>query len=50
MTNETAKATTSAIFPTWPSFRSHYPAWSLTRRVDDIIEEMVRVEPAVAMP
>lgn len=23
-------------------FRSHYPAWSLTRRVEDIIEEMIR--------
>ena len=23
-------------------FRAHYPGWSLTRRVEDIIEEMVR--------
>jgi CDP-paratose 2-epimerase len=26
-------------------FRSHYPNWSLTRRVPDIVEEMVRAEP-----
>ncbi len=25
-------------------FRSHYPDWSLTRRVPDIVEEMVRAE------
>ncbi len=25
-------------------FRSHYPGWSLTRRVPDIVEEMVRAE------
>ena len=25
-------------------FRSHYPEWSLTRRVDDMIDEMVRLE------
>jgi CDP-paratose 2-epimerase len=29
-------------------FRSHYPGWSLTRRVGDIVEEMVRVEAALA--
>jgi len=27
-------------------FRSHYPGWSLTRRVPDIVEEMVRSEAA----
>ncbi len=31
-------------------FRGHYPRWSMTRRVADIVEEMVRVEQAVAMP
>ncbi len=31
-------------------FRAHYPRWSITRRVADIVEEIVRVEPAVAMP
>jgi CDP-paratose 2-epimerase len=25
-------------------FRSHYPGWSLTRRVGDMIDEMVRLE------
>jgi len=25
-------------------FRSHYPGWSLTRRVGDMIDEMVRIE------
>ena len=30
-------------------FRSHYPAWSLTRRVDDIIEEMVRLSPPLVV-
>jgi CDP-paratose 2-epimerase len=29
-------------------FRAHYPAWSLTRRVPDIIDEMVRVEAVVS--
>jgi CDP-paratose 2-epimerase len=29
-------------------FRAHYPGWSLTRRVPDIIEEMVRVEAVVS--
>jgi CDP-paratose 2-epimerase len=29
-------------------FRSHYPGWSLTRKVADIVEEMVRAELAVA--
>jgi CDP-paratose 2-epimerase len=28
-------------------FRAHYPAWSLTRRVPDIIDEMVRFEALV---
>jgi len=28
-------------------FRSHYPHWSLTRKVADIVEEMVRTESAV---
>jgi CDP-paratose 2-epimerase len=25
-------------------FRAHYPGWSLTRRVEDIIEEMIRLD------
>ena len=25
-------------------FRSHYPGWSLTRRVGDMVDEMVRFE------
>ena len=25
-------------------FCAHYPGWSVTRRVDDMIEEMVRLE------
>ena len=29
-------------------FRAHYPGWSLTRRVPDIIDEMVRVEAVVS--
>jgi CDP-paratose 2-epimerase len=29
-------------------FRAHYPAWSLTRRVPDIIDEMVRFEALVS--
>jgi CDP-paratose 2-epimerase len=29
-------------------FRAHYPGWSLTRRVSDIIDEMVRVEAVVS--
>jgi len=29
-------------------FRAHYPRWSLTRRVPDIIDEMVRVEAVVS--
>ena len=29
-------------------FRAHYPRWSLTRRVTDIVEEMVRAEAALA--
>ena len=29
-------------------FRSHYPAWSLTRRVGDMIDEMVRLEALTA--
>ena len=29
-------------------FRAHYPGWSLTRRVGDIIEEMVRLEAVTA--
>jgi CDP-paratose 2-epimerase len=29
-------------------FRTHYPGWSLTRRVPDIIDEMVRVEAVVS--
>lgn len=29
-------------------FRAHYPRWSLTRRVADIIDEMVRVEAVVS--
>ncbi len=29
-------------------FRAHYPHWSLTRRVTDIVEEMVRAEAALA--
>jgi CDP-paratose 2-epimerase len=29
-------------------FRTHYPRWSLTRKVADIVEEMVRAESAVA--
>jgi CDP-paratose 2-epimerase len=29
-------------------FRSHYPGWSLTRRVADIIDEMVRLEALTA--
>lgn len=29
-------------------FRSHYPRWSLTRKITDIVEEMVRAELAVA--
>lgn len=29
-------------------FRSHYPRWSLTRKVGDIVEEMVRADLSVA--
>jgi CDP-paratose 2-epimerase len=29
-------------------FRAHYPRWSLTRRVPDIVDEMVRVEALVS--
>jgi CDP-paratose 2-epimerase len=29
-------------------FRAHYPRWTLTRRVPDIIDEMVRVEAVVS--
>jgi CDP-paratose 2-epimerase len=29
-------------------FCAHYPRWSLTRRVPDIIDEMVRVEALVS--
>lgn len=29
-------------------FRSHYPRWSLTRKIGDIVEEMVRAELTVA--
>jgi CDP-paratose 2-epimerase len=29
-------------------FRAHYPSWSLTRRVPDIVEEMVRFEALVS--
>ena len=29
-------------------FRAHYPRWSLTRRVPDIIDEMVRSEAVVS--
>jgi len=29
-------------------FRSHYPGWSLTRRVTDMVEEMVRLERVAA--
>jgi CDP-paratose 2-epimerase len=29
-------------------FRAHYPAWSLTRRVPDIVQEMVKVEAVLA--
>lgn len=29
-------------------FRAHYPGWSLTRRVNDIVQEMVRAAAAIA--
>ena len=30
-------------------FRAHYPGWSLTRNVGDIVEEMVRTEEAICI-
>ena len=27
-------------------FKSHYPAWQLTRRIDDIVEEIIAAETA----
>ena len=41
---ETRKGNHICYISNISKFRSHYPEWSLTRRVDDMIDEMVRLE------